>query len=211
MSDQHQKAQTRQAKLSIKKDNNSDKQASKKIKQQLQDNQDDFQSINNLNTFYVIITPEQDAKGVIILNRKTDVVRTWYYCSQQYNKDIQDDNKVIKIINDARNVALVEAWSDCGFEDEFKIARPKSCNENTARKYMTNKLVIVLDNFDLNEMTCDIHSGLICRNIDDDPRIWKTVKWGKKLERIQRKKRFHNRNTLADVMPDKLKAIGNNQ
>lgn len=174
----------------------------------------DFKPIEDISTFYVIITPEQDQKGKIILNRKLKVVRTWYFCSQQFNKADPDNKKVIDIINDARNVALAEAWHECGFTGGFKTSRPKSCNENTARKYMTNKLVIVLDEFDINEKVCQIHSGLLCRNIDDDPQTWKKINWGKKLENRNKRRKNYNRNykrsTLADVMPDKLKAIGDN-
>lgn len=163
----------------------------------------------DLETFYIIISPEQDNQGKILINRKSGELRNWYFCSQEFDKENKIDNSMLEITNQARIYGLAEAFEQCGYENNFKLGRPKSCNEKAAKKYMTNRIVIVLDNFKLEEITCDIHNGLLCRNIDDDPRIWKKVKWGKKYIKKQKSVRKNTPfNTMADKMPDKLKSIG---
>jgi len=161
-------------------------------------------------TFYVIISPEQDSQGKIIINRKSGELRNWYFCSQEFNKEDTNDKNMLEIANQARIYGLAEAFEECGNEGEFKLGRPKSCNEKAAKKYMTNRIVIVLDNFNIEDMTCDIHNGLICRNIDDDPRIWKKVRWGKKYTKKKKRQPHSNDHAfapLSDKMPDKLKSI----
>ena len=79
---------------------------------------------------------------------------------------------------------------------------------------MSGKIVIVLDNFNLTEKICDVHNGLFCRSIDDDPRIWKKSRWGKKFASGKKKKHMKRKppmGTLADKMPDELKIAGENK
>ena len=127
----------------------------------------------NLETFYIIISPEQDSAGKILINRRLGELRNWYFCSQEYNKADELDRQVLQIANEQRIQALIEAYHICGFEGEFQLAKPKSCNENAAKRYMSGRIVIILDEFDIEDMTCKIHNGLLCRSIDDDPRIWR--------------------------------------
>ena len=139
-----------------------------------------------LDTFYIIISPEQDNQGIIIINRKSGELRNWYFCSQQYNEKEELDRKVLQIANAERIRAFALAYSQCGLEGEFNLAKPKSCNEIAAKMYMYGKIVIVLDEFDIENMTCKVHNGLLCRSIDDDPRIWRKVKWGNKFPKRKR-------------------------
>lgn len=163
----------------------------------------------DLGTFYMLISPEQDHQGKILINRLSGELRNWYFCSQEFDKDEKIDRQILEIANQAREIALTEAYSECGYESEFILGRPKSCNEKAAKKYMSSKIVIVLDNFDLEEETCSIHNGLFCRSVNDDPRIWKKSQWGKKFA-SKRKRKLDNRKgnemgTLAEKMPDELK------
>ena len=52
---------------------------------------------------------------------------------------------------------------------------------------MSGRVVIILDEFDIEKMTCKIHNGLLCRSIDDDPRIWRKVTWGDKYPKRKKK------------------------
>lgn len=165
----------------------------------------------DVGTFYMLISPEQDPHGKILINRKVGELRNWYFCSQAFDKDNEVDRAILEIANDARIVALTEAYDECGYTGEFKLGRPKSCNEKAAKKYMSGKIIIVLDNFNVKEGICDIHNGLFCRSIDDDPRIWKKSRWGKKFIPKKRRKFGKKPNpmgTLADKMPDELKSSG---
>lgn len=158
----------------------------------------------------MIVSPEQDAQGKILINRKSGQLRNWYFCSQEFDKDNDLDKKILEIANDARIVALSEAYDECEYKGEFDLARPKSCNEKAAKKYMSGKIVIILDNFNIEEKICDIHNGYLCRSIDDDPRIWKKSKWGKKYTRKKKKLQSRgNMGTLADKMPKELKQVSN--
>ena len=141
----------------------------------------------NLETFYIIISPEQDSTGKILINRRLGELRNWYFCSQEYNKADELDRQVLQIANEQRIQALIVAYHTCGFEGEFQLAKPKSCNENAAKRYMSGRIVIILDEFDIEDMTCKIHNGLLCRSIDDDPRIWRKVKWGDKYHKRKKK------------------------
>jgi hypothetical protein len=159
-----------------------------------------------LESFYMIISPEQDSQGKILINRKSGQLRNWYFCSQEFDNSDDFDKKILEIANDARIVALSEAYIECDYKGEFKLARPKSCNEKAAKKYVSGKIVIILDNFNLEEKICDIHNGYLCRSIDDDPRIWKKSKWGRKYTRKKRKiQPKGTMGTLADKMPKELK------
>lgn len=161
-----------------------------------------------LESFYMLISPEQDNQGKILINRKSGQLRNWYFCSAEFDKGNTLDKQILEIANDARIVALTEAYDECGYKGEFDLARPKSCNEKAAKKYMSGKIVIILDNFNISERICDIHNGFLCRSIDDDPRIWKKSHWGKKYTR--KKKRTQKKNhmgTLADKMPKELKEV----
>jgi hypothetical protein len=165
----------------------------------------------DLETFYMLISPEQDSFGKILINRRSGELRNWYFCSQAFDKGDGLDRAILDIANQAREVALSEAYVDCGYSGEFKLARPKSCNEKAAKKYMSGRIVIVLDNFNIEETVCDIHNGLFCRSIDDDPRIWKKSRWGKKYF-PKKNKRYVKKNNainpLADKMPEELKIVG---
>lgn len=158
----------------------------------------------------MLISPEQDPQGKILINRKSGELRNWYFCSAEFDKDNPIDKQILEIANQARIVALTEAYDECGYDGEFDLARPKSCNEKAAKKYMSGKIVIILDNFNIQEQICDIHNGYLCRSIDDDPRIWKKSRWGKKYTR--KKKRTPPKGkmgTLADKMPNELKKVAN--
>ena len=161
----------------------------------------------NLKTFYIIISPEQDSNGMILINRRSEELRNWYFCSQEYDKTDPVDRNVLHIANSERITALTEAFHECGFEGEFKLSKPKSCNENAAKRYMSGKVVIILDEFDVENMTCQVHNGLLCRSIDDDPRIWRKVKWGDKYpKKAKRKSAFASK--LAEAMKEKdLKVV----
>lgn len=163
----------------------------------------------NLETFYIIISPEQDYNGQILINRRSGELRNWYFCSQEYNKADPSDRKVLQIANSERINAITEAFQECGFEGEFKLSKPKSCNENAAKRYMSSRVVIVLDEFDIENMTCKVHNGLLCRSIDDDPRIWRKVKWGDKYPKKRKKSpqsAFGSK--LAEAIKDKdLKVV----
>lgn len=159
-----------------------------------------------LESFYMLVSPEQDTQGKILINRKSGELRNWYFCSQEFDKSNELDRQILEIANQARIVALTEAYDECDYHGEFNLARPKSCNEKAAKKYMSGKIVIILDNFNVQEEVCDIHNGYLCRSIDDDPRIWKKSRWGKKYTR--KKKKMNPRGkmgTLADKMPKELK------
>jgi hypothetical protein len=160
----------------------------------------------------MVISPEQDSQGKIIINRKLGALRNWYFCSQEFDKDDAFDKKILKIANDARDVALAEAYIDCGYEGDFCRTRPKSCNERAAKKYMPGKIVIILDNFNVEEEICDIHNGYLCRSIDDDPRTWKKSKWGQKYTRKKKYRVYKGKmGTLADKMPNELKEVSSGE
>ena len=156
-----------------------------------------------LNTFYIIISPEQDTQGKILINRRLGELRNWYFCSQEYNKSDDVDRKILQIANEQRIKALAEAYHECGFEGEFKLSKPKSCNENAAKRYMSGRIVIVLDEFDIENMTCKIHNGLLCRSIDDDPRIWRKAKWGDKYPKRKKKHQTVFGSKLAKAIKEK--------
>ena len=122
-----------------------------------------------------------------------------------YNKLIAIQEKDLEIANQARNVALAEAYDECGYKGEFALARPKSCNEKAAKKYMSGKVVIILDNFNVKEEICDIHNGYLCRSIDDDPRIWKKARSGKKYTRKRKRQPKQRLGTLGEKMQEELK------
>jgi hypothetical protein len=164
----------------------------------------------NLKNFYIIVSPEQDFAGNIIVNRKYNKLRNWYFCSQEFDENNELDRQVLEIANVARIEALTDAFAECGNEGNFQLAKPKSCNEKAARRYMTGKIVIVLDNFDLTESICQINGGLLCKSIDDDPRVWRKIKWGgKKRQFKSHKKRYKSKNpgmgTISDSVPDSIK------
>jgi len=159
-----------------------------------------------VDSFYMLISPEQDPQGKILINRRSGQLRNWYFCSQEFDKKSELDRQILEIANQARVVALTEAYDECGYTGEFELAKPKSCNEKAAKKHMSGKIVIVLDNFNIKEEICDIHSGFLCRSIDDDPRIWKKSRWGKKNTRKKRRVQAKDKlGTLADKMPKELK------
>jgi hypothetical protein len=157
----------------------------------------------NLSTFYIIISPEQDAQGKILINRRLGELRNWYFCSQEYDKSDGVDRKVLEIANAQRIKAIAEAHNECGLKGEFQLAKPKSCNVNAAKRYMSSRIVIVLDEFDIENMTCKIHNGLLCRSIDDDPRIWRKAKWGEKYPK--KKKRHRTQTVLGTKLSQAIK------